>query len=150
VGLLGLTAAEAVQSSIHRFLGSESPGGWSHQISDGGEPTARYSLARQSLLGGFGQGAWRGESKWTAATSIGTVTEGSAALSGRWGRIEAPWSSFAPEETMYVQETQPVPEPLPTGAASELFAFAGVRAKVRVYDVYLQGQFRHSDLTYGE
>ena len=31
-----------------------------------------------------------------------------------------------------------------------MFAFAGIRGKLRAYDAFLQGQFRHSDLTYGE
>jgi len=150
VGMLGLAAAEAVQSGIHRLIGSAHPNGWSHQISAGGEPTARYSVARQALLADFGRDSWRGESKWTAATSVGTVTEASLSLSARWGRLEAPWSSFAPEENMYVQETQPVPPQVPVEAPSEIFLFAGIRGKVRVYNAFLQGQFRHSDLTYDE
>ena len=32
---------------------------------------------------------------------------------------------------MYVQETQPVPPPLPDGAPPEVFAFAGARLKAR-------------------
>jgi len=51
---------------------------------------------------------------------------------------------------VYVQETQPVPPPLPAEAPPEVFAFAGIRGKLRAYNVFLQGQFRHSDLTYGE
>ena len=38
----------------------------------------------------------------------------------------------------------------PSDAPSEIFLFAGTRAKLRVYNAFLQGQFRHSDLTYGE
>ena len=150
VGILGLRAAEGVQSVLHRLTDSEHPEGWSHQISSGGEPTARYSLARQAFLGHFGEGTWHGEAKWTAAASVGTVTEGSVAISARWGRIESPWSSFAPEENMYVAETQPVAPALPAGAPVEVFAFAGARTKLRAYNAFLQGQFRHSDLTYGE
>jgi len=150
LGILGLPAAEAVQSALHRLTDSAHPDGWSHQISAGGEPTARYSLARQALLADFGAGAWRGDMKWTAAGSAGTVTEGSVALNARWGRIESPWSSFTPEQNMYVEETQPEAPPLPTGAPAEVFAFAGVRAKLRAYNAFLQGQFRHSDLTYDE
>ena len=85
-----------------------------------------------------------------AAASAGTVTAGSVALNARWGRIESPWSSFAPEENMYVQETQPVPPALPAGAPLEVFGFAGARATLRLYNAHLQGQFRQSDLTYGE
>jgi Uncharacterized protein conserved in bacteria (DUF2219) len=150
IGILGLPAAEAVQSVLHRLTDSAHPEGWSHQVSAGGEPTARYNFARQALLADFGQGAWHGDTKWTAAASAGTVTEGSIAFNARWGRLESPWSSFTPEQNMYVQETQPEAPPLPADAPAEVFAFAGVRAKLRVYDAFLQGQFRHSDLTYDE
>jgi hypothetical protein len=150
IGVLGLPAAGAVQRALHYLTGSVQPKGWSHQISAGGEPTVRYSLARQALLREFGQGQWRGDSKWTGAVSVGTVTEASVALNARWGRIESPWWAFTPEQDMYVQETQPVPPPLAPGERPELFAFAGMRLKVRAYDAFLQGQFRHSDLSYGE
>jgi len=150
IGVLGLAAAGDVQRVLHDLTGSARPKGWSHQISDGGEPTARYSLARQAVLARFGRGPWHGDSKWTSALSFGTVTEASVALNARWGRIESPWWSFTPEQDMYVQETQPVPPPLPEGAPPELFAFAGVRVKARAYNAFIQGQFRHSDLTYPE
>jgi len=150
VGVLGLPAADSVQSFLHRLTDSTQPQGWSHQISAGGEPTARYSAARQELIVESGDKAWHGDSKWTAAGSVGTVTEASVALSARWGRIESPWWAFAPEENMYVQETQPVAPMIATGAPAEVFAFAGVRAKARAYNAFLQGQFRASDLTYSE
>jgi len=150
IGVLGLAAAGDVQRALHDLTGSARPRGWSHQISEGGEPTVRYSLARQAVLAQFGRGGWRGDSKWTGAFSLGTVTEASVALNARWGRIESPWWSFTPEQDMYVQETQPVPPPLPERASAELFAFAGIRIKARAYNAFLQGQFRHSDLTYGE
>lgn len=150
VGVLGLAAADDVQRILHDVTGSAQPEGWSHQISDGGEPTARYSVARQALIANLGDGRWHGDSKWTGAVSLGTVTEASLALNTRWGRIESPWWSFTPEQDMYVQETQPVPPPLPEGSRPEVFAFAGMRVKARAYNAFLQGQFRHSDLTYGE
>ena len=149
-GMLGLAAAHSVQDALHSLTGSVQPEGWSHQISAGGEPTLRYSTARQALLSEYGQGPWHGDSKWTVAGSIGTVTEASLAFNARWGRIESPWWAFTPEQTMYVQETQPIPPPLGLDAAPEVFVFAGARAKLRVYNAFLQGQFRHSDLTYGE
>ena len=149
-GMMGLAAARSVQHALHSLTGSVQPEGWSHQISAGGEPTLRYSTARQALLGEYGQGPWHGDSKWTVAGSIGTVTEASLAFNARWGRIESPWWAFTPEQTMYVQETQPIPPPLGLDAPPEIFVFAGARAKLRVYNAFLQGQFRHSDLTYGE
>jgi hypothetical protein len=59
----------------------------------------------------------------------------------------SPWWDFAPVENTYAQETQPTAPPLAVGAPPEVFAFVGARAKVRVYDVFLEGQFRRSDLT---
>lgn len=150
VGMLGLAAAGAVQRTLHHLTGSVQPRGWSHQISAGGEPTARYELARQALLARYGLGPLRGDGKWTAAVSAGTVTEASVALTTRFGRIESPWWAFTPEQDMYVQETQPAPPPLPEHSPAELFAFAGMRLKLRAYNAFLQGQFRHSDLRYGE
>jgi len=150
VGIMGLHAARSVQHALHSLTGSTQPQGWDHQVSAGGEPTLRYQTARQALLSEFGQGTWHGDGKWTVAGSIGTVTEASLAFNARWGRIESPWWAFTPEQTMYVQETQPIPPPLGLDAASEIFVFAGARAKLRVYNAFLQGQFRHSDLTYGE
>lgn len=148
-GIMGLDAARSVQHALHSLTGSVQPQGWSNQVSAGGEPTLRYSTARQALLGEFGRGTLHGDSKWTVTGSLGTVTEGSLAFSARWGRIESPWWTFTPEHTMYVQETQPIAPPLGLSAPPEIFLFAGARAKLRVYNAFLQGQFRQSDLTYG-
>jgi Outer membrane protein LpxR len=150
VGMMGLAAAGSVQHALHSLTGSVQPQGWSHQVSAGGEPTIRYSTARQALLREYGEGPLHGDSKWTVAGSVGTVTEASLAFNARWGRIESPWWAFTPEQTMYVQDTQPIPPPLGLDAPPEIFVFAGARAKLRVYDAFLQGQFRHSDLSYGE
>ena len=150
VGMLGLPAAGSVQSALHSLSGSVQPQGWSHQVSAGGEPTIRYSTARQALLQEYGQGQLHGDSKWTVAGSIGTVTEASLAFNTRWGRIESPWWAFTPEQTMYVPETQAIPPSLGINAPPEVFVFAGARAKLRAYNAFLQGQFRHSDLRYGE
>lgn len=150
LGMLGLEAGAAMQRALHDLTNSTQPQGWSHQISAGGEPTVRYNFARQASLGTLGAGPWHADAKWTAAASLGTVTEASLAFNTRWGHIESPWWSFAPEERMYVQETQPVAPLLPEGASPEFFAFAGARFKLRAYNAFLQGQFRHSDLTYSE
>ncbi len=50
VGLLGLRVGRAVQTWIHQHKGDVTPGGWPHQISNGGEPTLRYRVAVQQLL----------------------------------------------------------------------------------------------------
>lgn len=149
LGVLGLGAAGSVQRGLHRLTGSTIPQGWSHQISAGGEPTVRYSLARQALLGQHLSEGWSGfDSKWTLAGSVGTVTEGSIALNARWGHIGSPWWAFTPEQSMYTLEPQPASPRLAADSGPELFALAGVRFKVRAYNAFLEGQFRHSDLSY--
>jgi hypothetical protein len=147
IGMLGLAAAESVQHALHGLTGSTQPQGWSHQISAGGEPTARYSLARQALITEYQQPGWGFDSKWTIAASLGTVTESSVALGMRWGRISSPWWAFTPEQNTYVQETRPGPPPL-MGHSNEFFLLFGARFKLRAYNAFLQGQFRDSDLRY--
>lgn len=148
-GMLGLAAAGSFQSALHHMTGSLQPHGWRHQISAGGEPTLRYDVAREALLASrYGQARPDYALKWATAASIGTVTEGSVALSLRWGRIASPWWGFTPEQDMYVEEVHPAPPPPPRGVGRELFALLGARLKVRLYNAFLQGQFRHSDLRY--
>jgi hypothetical protein len=148
LGILGLPVAEGVQKVIHEGLGGDQPAGWDHQISDGGEPTARYVHAEQWLLGNGGRSAAvRPEIKVTLGGSVGYLTEGSAAISMRWGRIRTPWWTFNPELGDYgVAPIAPV-----TGfgrdAAPEIYAFVGARVKARGYNALLQGQFRESDVT---
>jgi hypothetical protein len=149
LGELGLESADGVQRALHRLTHSPQPQGWNHQISDGGEPTARYSIARQELLGQESLGGWdRLDWKWTSAASLGTVTEASIALNARWGRVASPWWATTPEQSMYILEPQPALPVVPAGISPELFVFAGSRFKVRAYNVFLEGQFRHSDLRY--
>ncbi|EQD72409.1 hypothetical protein B1A_05462 [mine drainage metagenome] len=77
---------------------------------------------------------------------MGTVTEGSVAPALQWGRIASPWWAFSPEEDMYADEPVPAPPPLLRNSRPEIFAFFGMRAKLRFYNAFAQGQFRHSDL----
>src|SRR5262249_48410392 len=44
VGVLGLHLTETLHDLVHEAVGSEKPQGYDHQISNGGEPTARYML----------------------------------------------------------------------------------------------------------
>ena len=149
VGALGLAAARAVQDVLHDATGSIRPEGWGHQISSGGEPTALYSIAREALLGEvLDRGTTRADVKWTLAASAGTVTEGSLALNARWGRIASPWWAFTPEQSTYVDNPRPAPPRLAAHSPPELFVLVGARCKLRAYNAFLQGQFRHSDLRY--
>ena len=146
-GMLGVHAAEEVHRFVHRAIGNERPLGWDHQISAGGEPTARYVEARQLLLGDTeSRRADTPEFKLTAPGSAGFITEGSVALSARWGRIQSPWWSFDPELGDYTSAPVAPVARFSSHNPAEIFAFAGVRVKARAYNALLQGQFRHSDV----
>jgi len=143
VGLLGLQLSESVHNAVHRAVGSEEPRGYDHQISAGGEPTARYMLARQNLW--YADPAGHVEIKATVQGSVGFLTETSAAMSMRIGRLDTPWWSFAPELADYIAAPTPVES---LGVQHEVYVFAGARVTARAYNAFLQGQFRHSDVRY--
>ena len=150
LGVLGLDLAKAIQRGIHEGLDlDEVPEGWDHQISDGGEPTFRFTWARQSLLASNFQSDEREyELKWRLEASAGYLTEGSVALSGRWGRINTPWWSFTPERADYASQPAPVIGTALRENVRELYVWAGVKARLRAYNAFLQGQFRSSDVEF--
>ena len=143
IGVLGLSVSERLHSAVHELVGSERPLGYDHQISAGGEPTARYTLARQSLWIADPSGLV--DVKTTVQGSVGFLTETSASISLRAGRFNSPWWGFAPELTDYM--AAPVPSESYRGGR-EFYVFAGARVKARAYNAFLQGQFRHSDVNY--
>lgn len=143
VGVLGLSLSERVHSAVHQLVGSEAPRGYDHQISAGGEPTARYSLARQKLW--IADPSGHVDVKTTVQGSVGFLTETSASISVRAGRFNSPWWAFAPELTDYM--SAPVPTESYRGGR-ELYVFLGARVKARAYNAFLQGQFRDSEVRY--
>jgi Uncharacterized protein conserved in bacteria (DUF2219) len=146
VGMLGLGIGESLQKGIHQVVGGDDPQGWDHQISDGGEPTARFVHAEQWLLGANNLDITEGrQTKLTLSGSAGFLTEASAAVSTRFGRIHTPWWSFNPELADY--SAAPIaPAAVSATSPNELYAFFGARLKVRAYNALLQGQFRSSDV----
>ena len=147
VGVLGTGAAEALQRGVHEVQGGIVPNGWSHQISEGGEPTARFVHAEQWLLGDAETrtGGLR-QTKLTLSASAGYLTEGSAAVSMRWGRIATPWWSFNPELGDYSPAAIAPINGFNFSGSPEIYGFVGARVKARAYNALLQGQFRHSDV----
>jgi hypothetical protein len=143
IGVLGLSVSERLHSAVHELVGSESPRGYDHQISAGGEPTARYTLARQELW--IADPSGHIDVKTTLQGSVGFLTETSASISVRAGRFNSPWWGFAPELTDYM--AAPVPTESYRGGR-ELYVFAGARVKARAYNAFLQGQFRDSEVRY--
>lgn len=143
VGVLGLALTESIHSAVHSLVGSESPNGYDHQISAGGEPTARYTLARHFLL--VAHPSSNIDVKATVQGSVGFLTEASAAVTMRFGRVSTPWWGFAPELTDYIAAPVPVDA---RGSRPEMYLFAGARVKARAYNAFLQGQFRDSTVRY--
>ena len=132
-----------LHNAVHEAVGSEAPRGYDHQISAGGEPTARYTIARHKLV--YADPTGRVDVKTTVQGSVGFLTETSAAVSVRVGSFDTPWWSFAPEMSDYIAAPTPVES---LGVQREAYVFAGARIKARAYNALLQGQFRHSDVRY--
>ncbi len=147
VGVLGTRIAETMQKQIHTLTESDPPQGWRHQISQGGEPTLRYTYAHQRLWL-VRDGEHHLEVKYSNEGSVGFLTEANSAISARWGRINTPWWSFAPDRAEYF--SQPTTGLLNNSAtgSSEFYVWAGAKIRARAYNAFLQGQFRDSELTY--
>lgn len=148
LGLLGSSVAQELQGAIHSVSGMFEPRNYEHQISDGGELTFRYAAARHALLadGGKEERARGFDLKLTLEGSVGYLTEGAAALSLRWGRLGTPWWSAMSEHAEY--SAQPAPRARAQGGRSEFYFLAGTKLRARAYNVFLQGQFRDSTLTF--
>lgn len=142
VGLLGTGLAGELQNFAHKITSGEKAEGWNNQISDGGELTGRYVLARQKYFDNFSENV---EVKSTVQTSIGYLTEASWSLSMRTGKIHSPWSSFNPELASYGEKSSYSSN---AKAVNERYFWAGVAVKARAYNAFLQGQFRDSAVSY--
>lgn len=150
VGALGLDAAREVQTLLHRtrrwMTGNAvppDPQGWSNQISNGGEPTARYRAAYEHLVAGDTSGAHRKHWQATAGAdgALGFQTNVGAGLGLRVGTFT---SDFWEPSSGALGAGPGSQRRSPTGSRWELFGFAGARARVVGYDAILQGQFRRS------
>ncbi|WNO09304.1 lipid A-modifier LpxR family protein [Teredinibacter sp. KSP-S5-2] len=139
-GVLGLNIAAELQSMTHQLLDSAEEVGWNRQISDGGEPTFRYSLSKQQLLGELGNNY---ELKHTRSISLGYITEASWGLSFRAGDIQSAWYGFSPEVATYAESSVKTQKEY-----RESYFWAGVAVKARAYNAFLQGQFKHSPVTF--
>lgn len=141
VGALGLDLAGDLQNGFHKVIGSDRAEGWEHQISQGGEPTARYALARQKTLPLSTDNL---EVKSTLEGSVGYITEARWSLSFRAGQLGTPWWQSTPELTRYGERNnaQPLKD------HREHYLFGGISLVGRGYNAFLQGQFRDSEVSY--
>jgi hypothetical protein len=142
LGVLGLGWVGDLQNAAHRETASEGARGWDHQISDGGELTGRYVLARQHYIESFSDSF---EVKSTVQASVGYLTETSWGLSFRTGKIISPWASFNPDLISYGEKSTYSSN---TTTTNEHYFWSGFTLKARFYNAFLQGQFRDSDFSY--
>jgi hypothetical protein len=150
------------QSTIHRLLrghdqscGPENidsppmPCGWSHQISNGGEPTARYGLrAQESLLelSAF-YPELKFELKAVQEGEVGYYTDASAGGAFRLGWINSPFWSYS-TSPMHAVNQRKGEKVIDCKICFELYGWGGVGGRAVLYNALLEGQFRHSDVTY--
>lgn len=142
IGALGLELFGEMQNTLHDLTGSTKASGWRHQISDGGELTFRYQAAYHDY--------WRSNSdsrhfKTTYFASIGYLTEAGIALSTRQGLIASPGHRFNPELISYGERVNEAG--LSPNEGNEGYFWSGISIKARLYNAFLQGQFRHSEHT---
>ena len=142
VGIMGLDIVGDLQNEVHRITDSDRANGWDKQISDGGELTARYSIAKQIRWDLNNPNI---ELKTSTQASLGYLTEVSWGASLRMGKIASRWQSYNPELTAYgEQSNQSVDDQL----VVERYFLLGAAIKARSYNAFLQGQFRDNDFDY--
>lgn len=140
IGALGLDIFGDTQNAVHDLTGSKTASGWRHQVSAGGELTLRYQAAYHDY---WDTNSETRHFKTTYFASVGYLTEAGIALSTRQGLISSPSHRFNPELISYGER---VNEAAMTPAeGNESYFWGGASLKARVYNVFLQGQFRHSD-----
>jgi hypothetical protein len=144
-GLLGGPLARPVQAWIHEQLRGDGvspkdPKGWSHQISDGGEPTLRYGVSGRWLVPDTA--SWLDLSV-LGEVNVGTYTNAATGLVLRMGLRQTPFWGFDSNPMGYANQGtsgESGPDRL------DAYVFAGLRERAVAYNALLQGQFRHSDL----
>lgn len=147
-GLLGTNLCEGIQDFIHDATNGVEARGWSHQISEGGEPTLLWRGGRQKLIHEGLSGDSHHQITWTADAQLGYVTDIGAGISWRWGNLRTPWWSFNPQHAEYAPLGPPqIPrQPVAAHQAVESYVWAGGTVRYRLYNALLQGQFRDSEV----
>jgi hypothetical protein len=147
-GVLGLNISREVQTAIHELVDDILPGGWSNQISNGGEPTARYRLSERWLLPKLSTGPGFGTDVSVGVEGhLGFYTNASAGGRARVGWRRSSWWDY--------ERTSVAPYLLPSAITPEgsrpfeLFGFVSGGGTLWAYNELLQGGFRDSAVTLG-
>src|SRR6202008_2731812 len=90
LGCLGSALVPRAQRGVHRAMGSVQPEGWRHQISDGGELTARLMHERQWAREAVSFAGSDLQLLYRAGAGIGFMTDVTAGVAARWGRFKSP------------------------------------------------------------
>jgi hypothetical protein len=149
VGFLGLPLAAQIHRGVHAIVRDKEPMGYGHQISAGGEPTLRYAVARYQLLAAGQGGRHPYAVRLDTEASVGYLTEANAELAVRWGNTGVPWWESSTESGDYAGQPVITGDRSPRHANKTTFQLsAGVKLRARLYNSFIQGQFRDSDVAY--
>ncbi|MEQ8858492.1 MAG: DUF2219 family protein [Pseudomonadales bacterium] len=138
VGLLGAPVAEWAHQSIHRTTGATVPRGYSNQLSDGGEVTARYAAALHRFLL-VRNGELDRDVRVRIDGSAGFITGIGSSVTARIGRFNAGGWSLRSEQADYLSQAYVAP-PLRGG---DWIAWASVGIQAQLHNAFLHGQFRN-------
>lgn len=147
LGALGLVASADVQNALHRQFGIETAKGWDYQISADGEPTLRYAISRQSLLGSRKGGHGLDyDLSTTVKANLGYLTGLGWGISGRLGRIASPWWRHNPLLEEYAERG--TAHATRGTSRRQFYLWGGLFVRARAYNALLEGQFRDSAVNY--
>lgn len=145
IGMLGSSLGQRLHRAAHKLVGDPVPRGYQHEISRGGEPTLRYSLAHHRRLGTVDvPHAGRLEMQRGLHLSAGYLTQLSASLTLRVGEYRSPWWRALPDETVFGVNPANAPDRIGGGGRQELYGWLSLKANHRLYNSMLQGQWRES------
>jgi hypothetical protein len=168
-GVMGLGIARLAQTKFHEGIGHDvTPGGWSHQISNGGEPTFRYRAGwRHVWLSSFATPV--GNVDYDYATpvpnspylpnrcadfttdveaNVGYYTNLQAGGRLRLSPIGRISSAFWSAQRQPVVSTTRAPTSQATERKiAEFYVWISGGVTAWAYNALLSGQFRHSDVT---
>ncbi len=138
LGVLGTKIPPNIQNRVHKTIDSPIANGWDHQISNGGEPTVRYSLQRSTVLI---------DKKYytliiNPAFSIGYLSDLSFGIASRIGIIKSNWYRYNIDPAAIGSDSFPNQKRLLN--EYDFFLHFGIKPRVVIYNAFLQGQFRDS------
>lgn len=149
VGVLGSNLGPEVQHLIHEATDGTEPRGWRHQISEGGEFSGKYSVMAQKNVVEY-RNRLSFELSVGSEGNLGMNTNAAFNLNWRFGDLKSPWWTFVPHQAEYINLGQTITSRIDEDSVlpAEWFFWGGLKAKYRIYNAFLQGQFRDSPVEF--